>query len=112
MSILSNHGPVRARTLKRNILKPLCVLALLAFLLLGIQGGMGPAISAEGNQLISDHFNGSVFFNPQDINGERPKQSVMLALRFIFGINWSTWPGRPAMHRPVRRSCVPRREKL
>ena len=93
--------------MKRNILKPLCVLALLALLLLGIQGGMGPAISAEGNQLVSDHFNGSVFFNPQDIPGERPQRSAMLALRFIFGINWSTWPeptGSAQAGPPVLRS--------
>ena len=92
MYILSNRDLVRALTLKRNILRPLCVLALLAFLLLVIQGGTGPAISAEGNQLVSDHFNGSVFFNPQDIPGEGPQRSALLVLRFIFGINWSTWP--------------------
>ena len=94
MPILSNRDPVGACTLKRNILKPLCVLALLALLLLGIQGGAGPAISAEGTQSISDHFNGSVFHNPQDIPAEKPQRKAWWALRFVLGIDWSTWPGR------------------
>jgi L-ascorbate metabolism protein UlaG (beta-lactamase superfamily) len=95
---LSSHGPGPIGPSNKKITALLFCLALISFLVFRMSGA-DPGMCAEGKGPISDHFDGSLFFNPGFhappplLPGEEPRRgSSGWIWRLIFGSDWPAWP--------------------
>ena len=95
--------------MKRSVIAWVFCLALAHLLLFPVEGS-APVASAETGQRISDHFDGSLYFNPGISHpppGREPRRNrASWILRYLFGNDWPEWsevkkvpPGPPP---PVR----------
>jgi L-ascorbate metabolism protein UlaG (beta-lactamase superfamily) len=72
-------------------------LALACSLLLP-EGSMGPGAAGEKPRQISDHFDGTLYFNPDtpqpssSVPGQASRGRSWWIWRFIFGTDWPEWP--------------------
>ena len=94
---MPSHGPGRIGPSKLKVAVLVC-LALIGFLIFRTYGA-DPGICAENGVRISDHFDGSLFFNPGVREllsvppGEEPKRGRSGWIwRWILGNDWPKWP--------------------
>ena len=95
--------------MKRSVIAWVFCLALAHLVLFPVEGS-APVASAETGQRISDHFDGSHYFNPGTSHpppGQEPGRSrASWIWRYLFGNDWPEWSGvkkvAPGPPPPVR----------